>query len=79
MIILNNIVNKGTKGFEYPNNFQIKNTMISDMKQMVLMTFFLYVGLGLAKEIVTNGHPPKTKTLNVAKSMFMRGVDEPRQ
>lgn len=33
-IVINNIVNKGTKGLDYPNNFQMQNTIISDIKKL---------------------------------------------
>lgn len=61
---------------EYPNNFQIQNTTTSDIKQIAngFNDFCLDVGPSLAKEIVKSGHHPKT--INVANSMFMRGVDE---
>lgn len=36
-IVINNIVNKGTKGLDYLNNFQMQNTIISDIKKLQMI------------------------------------------
>lgn len=57
-IVINNIVNKGTKRLDYPDNLQMQNTIISDIKQIAndLNDFYSLWVLAWLKFITFGSH-----------------------